>query len=417
MTAFLRSLDYRQSVLAIIVLAVVLRVIWAVAVPAIPVSDQTAYLTFAKNLAEHGVYGWTPQEPSAYWPVGTSAMFAVLYVVFGPFATASIVILNVIVGTAIVGLTIYLARLFFDETTALLAGLFMAIWPSQVAYVTVQASELPFTLLTLAGLAAWYAPKLPRLARPLLGGLAFAGAAYVRPVALLMPIVLWISKVPDWRAMRRQIPLVILTFIVMAVAIAPWSIRNTSVFGHFVLLSTNGGTNLWMGNNPETVGFYMELPAATATLNEYDRDKALAAEAMRYIVDEPITFLVRTAKKAVLLHASETIAVHWNAEGLTQRFGEGTLLPLKLLMQAFWMAALLLALIGLIELVRERGLLATILHPVVLIWAYFTAVYAVTVIQDRYHFPSHPFIAMLMAIGLLAAIRRFKGSASRDARV
>ena len=54
----------------------------------------------------------------------------------------------------------------------------------------------------------------------------------------------------------------------IAATIAPWSIRNNAVFGEFVLLSTNGGPNLWMGNNPDSTGFYMPLPSSVDGLSE-----------------------------------------------------------------------------------------------------------------------------------------------------
>ena len=60
----------------------------------------------------------------------------------------------------------------------------------------------------------------------------------------------------------------------------------------------------------------MPLPEFTRALNEYDRDKLLGEEAKRFILAHPAEFIFRTVKKAVLLHAGETIAVHWNAEGI-----------------------------------------------------------------------------------------------------
>jgi hypothetical protein len=56
----------------------------------------------------------------------------------------------------------------------------------------------------------------------------------------------------------------------------------------------------------------------------------------------------------------ETIAVSWNAEGIRQRFGESTLFPLKLFTQASWTALLFLGLTGLVAMIREGGLMATL---------------------------------------------------------
>ena len=119
------------------------------------------------------------------------------------------------------------------------------------------------------------------------------------------------------------------SLIVVAVTIAPWTIRNAKVFGHFVPMSTSDGVNLWMGNNPNSSGSYLPLPAPVQGLSEYDQNKILSEDALLYISEHPIAFISRTFKKAALLHLTETIAVTWNTEGIKQRFGENALFPLK----------------------------------------------------------------------------------------
>ena len=81
--------------------------------------------------------------------------------------------------------------------------------------------------------------------------------------------------------------------------------------------------------------------------------------------------------------------------------GERALFPLKILTQGFWSAMLLLALVGIGGMIYERGIMSTMLHPIVLTPLYFTAIYATFVVQDRYHFPSHPFVSILAAVPLL----------------
>jgi hypothetical protein len=161
-----------------------------------------------------------------------------------------------------------------------------------------------------------------------------------------------------------------------------------------------------MGNNPNSTGFYMSLPDSVMDLNEAQRDRLLGEAAKKYIIAEPGTFVLRTIKKAALLHFGETIAVHWNAEGIKRRLGESFLYPLKLINQLFWTVTLLLAILGLVMMIFTQGIVLSLVNPVVIIWIYFTAIYSVTTIQDRYHFPSHPFIAILAAIAILTFVKR-----------
>jgi hypothetical protein len=222
----------------------------------------------------------------------------------------------------------------------------------------------------------------------------------------LLPVLLWLTDLRDFPKLRERLSVMLVAMIVIAACIAPWSVRNTRLFSHFMLLSSNGGVVLWEGNNPESSGVEMAAPDSVAKLSEYERDKKLGEAALSYITEHPMDFVVRTAKKAILLHLNETIAVHWNAEGIKQRLGESAIVPLKLLMQAYWSLVLLLALAGVVVLACKIGPIRTLMHPIVAIWIYFTAVYSVMLVQDRYHFPSHPFIAMLSAITLASAVRR-----------
>ena len=387
---------------AIVVLALVLRAAWGIVVPVVPISDSRAYDILARALAEHGAYSWAANQLTAYWPPGTSAIYAALYVAFG-HGFLPVVVLNVILSTAIVGLTIGLSTELFDQKIGLLAGFLMAIWPSEVAYVTVLASEIPFTFFVLLGCAVWFAPGISSVMRVVASGLAFGVASYFRPVGLLLPVVLWLSAVLDWRKLRAALPVMLLSLVVVAVTIAPWTIRNAKVFGHFVPMSTSDGVNLWMGNNPNSDGFYSPLPGSVQGLNEYDQNKILSEDAMLYMSEHPLEFVSRTVKKAVLLHVTETIAITWNFEGIRQRIGENALFPLKLLTQGFWTGVLLLAFGGIIVLMRRDGILQALTNPALLIWIYFTAVYSIYVVADRYHFPSHPFISMLAAVAILAS--------------
>lgn len=391
--------QFRRWLLAVLAIAVVLRVAWALLVPVVPVSDSYAYDVFARNMVEHGTYGWEPDKPSAYWAVGTSAVYAALYALFD-VDYAPIVVLNVLLGSGIVLLSMLLARRWFGDLPALSAGLLLACWPGQIQFTTLLASELLFTFLML--LALWVASRSTTgrgyLYYPLCG-LLIAAAAYVRPIALLFPFMyaffLWLHG----QSIAKTVLFVCVTLVVAAAAIAPWSMRNTDVFGTFVTISTNSGANTWMGNNPDTTGFYMPLPEEVRGMNEAERDRILRDRAMTYIRDEPLSFVRRTLVKAVRLYERETIGVAWNEEGLRRTMGEAGILANKVIAQGYWMAALALAVFGFGAAARRAGAYI-VFHPAFVMIAYVTAVHAIIVIQDRYHYPAVPFLAMFGGVAL-----------------
>jgi hypothetical protein len=218
------------------------------------------------------------------------------------------------------------------------------------------------------------------------------------------------------RRIARPLAAAAVAFAVMAAAIAPWSIRNTRIFGHFVLISANGGENLWEGNHPGASGETEPMPAEALHMQEAERDTYLGNVAKAYIRAYPGRFVVRTLKKAVLLHSHETIGVHWNLPALEKAYGERAVWLLKLDSDVYWWIVLLLGLAGGCLLAWQRGIWAAITFPPIVLWGYFTALYSIMVVQDRYHFSSLPFIGMLAAFALVTLRRKMAGRAAAPTR-
>lgn len=391
----------RSPLVLIVGLGLALRIAWAVTVPVDPVSDSYAYHVFAKNIVDYGVFGWTPEEPTAYWPVGTSAVIASLYFLFGEDWTA-IVIMNIAISCLIIIQTFMVGKMYFSTITGLTAAAVIALWPSMILFVTVIASELLFIFFILGGLLAFGARTHRWWVSPLVAGLFWAAATYVRPLALPMPVVIGFTSV-IWGAMsvRESGAKVVVILVVIGVTLAPWAYRNYTVFGEPVLVSTNFGPTFWMGNHPGTNGGYTPLPEWTKGLSQSERDSRLTQEAMAYVAAEPGAFLWRTASKLVRLHDRETIGIAWNGPGIQRSLGSGALMPLKIVATGYWYIILLLSLCGVTFLAIRAGVLLTVQHPVFACWIYLAVFHAIVIINDRYHFPSIPFIAVLASLALL----------------
>jgi hypothetical protein len=381
----------------ILALALILRVAWAIAVPVNPVSDSFAYDTFARNLATGVGYGWGPGHLTALWPVGTSFVYSLLYRVFG-FTYVPIVCLNLAFSLATIWLAIRLAERWFTRESAIACGLVLALWPTLIQFTSVLASELIFNFLLLAWLFVWDRWPLKATPRGLLLGVIAAATCYIRPTALLLPALLccveWVRK----REFLSPLITTVLTYLVMAALIAPWSIRNTRLFGQFVVISTNGGVNLWEGNNPQTTGESQDFPPSAIAMEEGVRDTYLGGLAKDYIRQFPVRFAFRTLFKAVRLYSHETIGVYWNLPSLKARYGQTTVVVLKTIDNVYWYAVLFGGLAGVVILSMKNGFQQTLVCPAVALWIYFTAVIAVIVVQDRYHFPAIPLIALLCGV-------------------
>ncbi|MCI5178286.1 MAG: hypothetical protein D3911_02965 [Candidatus Electrothrix sp. AW3_4] len=383
----------------IILVALLVRTVWALLIPVSPVSDSHAYDTFARNIASGHGYGWLPTEPIATWAVGTSAIYAVFYKIFG-VNYLPIVIFNIFLGTGITILVFTLASHWFGDLSGVIAGLIIALCPGQVMFTTVLASELIFEFLILLAMYTFLIYSTEIIKKSVLTGVLLASATYVRTVGLLLPAVFGLIFYLQNKKLKTTIYCIGIIFLTMFVLISPWSYRNYKVFNRIILISSNSGTVLWMGNNPETDGGYMQIPKFDRVMDQPQQDHVLGKIAKQYITDNPVEFIFRSLKKILKLHKSDTIGVTWNSKSIVSRFGSGMLIPLKLLSAVFWITMLALGLIGLYIQYIKQGIMGLASHPAALCWLYFTGIHAVFIDSQRYHYPSVPFIAVLASLTL-----------------
>ncbi len=372
--------------MAVMALALVVRLVWAVVVPMSPLSDCAIYDGAAQRLARGLPYtiDAASSTPSAHWPVGTSFMYSLVYRVFDPGAWGyrPVVALNLVVSMAVVWLSMAVARKGFGARAGTVTGVLMALWPMHIEYTTIIGSEPVFTALMLGGILLWpnsakksglesgesgssaarQCPAISRIPCLLASGLCLAAATYVRPTSLLFPGIL--AGIDVLRTRRLLMPIgrgAIVGAVVIA-ALLPWSFRNQRVFHQFVLVSTNTGTNMWMGNNPDTTGYYQAPPQMDDSLNEAQKDKELGRIGKEYIRKDLVGFVKRSVVKAIRLHDRETIGVAWNQKGLERvssafepKAGSGTK-GLKAVSSGYWYLMLLLGAAGGVILARRDGL-------------------------------------------------------------
>ena len=376
--------------------ALLLRLTWAACVPAEPVSDGVLYDAFAQSIAAGHGYAFPDGTMTEYWPVGTSAVYSLIYRIFGTGPWV-IPIFQALLGSYIVGLTWRMARQALGPTVAAVAAWLTAAWPLLIEFTTVFASELLFIALVLTSLNIWISGRLPFALRMVLWGATIAAATYVRPTALPMlfifPAMQWIAD-RNWRAFLMG---TVLAGLTAALLFAPWAYRSIALFDRFVLVSANGGVNLWMGNNPESTGGYMALPDKSFP-NEVDRDHYYGREALNFIRSHPVDYAKLSLKRAITTYGRETIGVVWNDKGLSSKYSDRSLLWLKRISSTYWWMLIIAGFVGITLVIRRR--LAQALWPLLAAFAYLAAFPILTVGMDRYHVPVDPMLAVFAACAL-----------------
>lgn len=395
----------------VLALGLLVRLAWALAVPVVPESDVMAYDAFARTLANHGVFGWTKEEPFAFWAPGTSMIYGLVYALAG-FSFANVVVVNLVASAVMIVCTARVATRLFDARVGVASAAVLAAWPTLIMFTTLLASEVLYLALAMAAFDLWTLRRDRVLLRGLAAGLLLGIATLVRPMALLLPFVFAVSllAVGGWQRdeLARQARLVVVAFVALGGVLAPWVWRNYQLYGGLVLVSTNGGTILWMGNSPDPGAILGKLPPVVKGLNDYETNKILGAMARQDILADPLRFVVNTLQRVVQLFNNESIGAHWNSRGLKQAWGVDVLW-FKRLTQVSWGLIFVAAMIGASLLLRRLGALKALFSPMLLPVLYYTAIHAIVLATDRYHLVMAPQFAVLAALALVAGLQRRRG--------
>jgi 4-amino-4-deoxy-L-arabinose transferase-like glycosyltransferase len=396
----------------ILILGFLLRAVWALVVDVSPMSDGFVYDQLAQRIASGHGYSWPSGEVTAYWPVGTSALYACVYLIFG-HNMGVVAAVNVIMGTLLIAATYSLVRTQFERCIALLAAALVAVWPTWIAFTTIISSELPSTLAFTAALAVAFSGKGPAWLRTVISTVLIVVSTYIRanllPFVLLVPALIALQK----RSVKYLVAHGILAATITAVLIAPWALRNERAFGERVAISTNFGVNLWIGNNPQSHGGYDDPPAIGVDLeplNEVEEDKLYRKHAISFIRENPSRYLALTLSRVVQTFDRETYGVGWNQNGLAK----GATMPLKAIMAGYWLAIFAAALAGLALYLWQNP--ARILTAFVLIPGALVAPSILVMASERFHYGLAPFVAAFAAyavVRLLPLVHRGQQSDQR----
>ena len=261
-------------------------------------------LEVSKNiLAGHGfsIAFLGPRQATAYqYPLYTF-FFLAHYVFFGR-NFLPLELSQALLGAASCVLTFWLGRRLFEPAAGFLAGLAGAVYPTYVYWVArAQALTLEVFLLLAMILLLWRALERDRVRDWLAAGAVVGLGALSKTLYLIfVPSFLvwaWLLTGWDWRRLARRTAIYLLA---AAAVIAPWTVRNYSVFHRFIPVSANGGYNLWIGNNPAASGGIFaaggkgmwetmspDLAERLARSTDLEKDEILRAEAMSWIAAHP----------------------------------------------------------------------------------------------------------------------------------
>jgi len=269
-------------------------------------------------------------------------------------------LVQMLLGLWSVVLAFLLGRRVFDPATGLILAAFLATnWV--VIYFEGELLEPALLAVFLLALVLCLGRWLDRrsLAAAVGGGLLLGMAAIVRPNALvLLPVVagwmiFYTPREDRRRTLRRQLPVLLLG---AALALAPVTARNAVVARDFVPISTNGGINLWIGNNPRATGLVYadtevgllrscyDWPALVANLEQSQGRSLRHSEVSSYFCRRALAFILERPGRVLRLLEVKTLLFWGQAEPADNKDLAGEQSAYAVLRWNPWSFALILAL-------------------------------------------------------------------------
>lgn len=397
----MRTVTNNRAVWGWAIVAAAARVAWLCAVAPVAHWDGDIYARTALRIARGMGYvdTWNnlpPFKPTAFYPVGYPATLAIGNALFGPSVWVAGG-LNVLAAAITTAMVVLLARATWRPPAQHLAGALVALSPGSVLYASTYMTE------TVAGawlVAAVYLTATGRdgthggsVRSQWLTGICLGIGGLVRPQTLLLAPVL--ALLVGNGGLRRRTLAFARVGLACTMIVLPWTARNCIELDACALVSVNGGSNLWIGTDPEAHGGYRDLRPGEGcdhVHGEVAKDRCYGRLAVARIKNSPWQWLGLVPEKLEELLDGEFSPTEYlrTAGALSTQRAE----IIQRIDTAAFRGLCALTLLALLPLAGRPKLnhtgwcaLAAVLGNLVIHGVFFGA--------DRYHFAFSPLMAVL----------------------
>lgn len=277
-------------------------------------SDSLAYYFSAMSGAENGMF-------STYWPPGFPFFISIFYLIFKSNSTYVLTFVLTAIGVLVGIVAYYISlKLFKNKLAALLAFFMVCIQPSFLMHSPQILSDTLAVFIFALGIYYMLEeyllnghgkvkkhqnkeqqnPKTPEnLNRrfPLIIGILVGFLILIRPnyIFLVVPYFLLVIISPNISPNMLKIKAQKLALFALALflTLTPWLLYTEATLGEPVI-STNGGVNFYIGNNPGANGRYMEPYGLNSYQEGYQKS-------INYIISNPFWTITLYVKKTAML--------------------------------------------------------------------------------------------------------------------
>jgi len=417
---------------ATLALAGMVRILLVELMPMQPAGDYAVYHELGRLWATMGEYS-DGRYHTGYFPPGWPFLLSRLILVFGINPLAG-VLTNIALSLGIVLVAYRLSKRIWGESAGRWTAVILAFCPSQVMFSNLLCSEILFTFLFLFSLDLTLdqSPSIVKaLAQSLFSGLILGAATLVRSVTAIYPLIL----IPLFfrRPITNKQPWLrwMMVLAGFALVVIPWIIRNHSQVGR-TTISTNGGVNFYIGNNPHSVlgfrspdldlfhlrtadqirgarGGPIHLVHGISRMRPTDQayDDSLGYKlGWEYIRRKPAAFLKRGILNISYMMALDTDGPNVQPIQTTRKGHLNFIVWYTLAAQVYYFAILSCSILGIIWFVRSPGFRNRGAWLYLLTILYWLSVHFMFFGRARFHFPIVPLLAGFASLAICEITRR-----------
>ena len=396
----------RHALWLILLLATALRLGYLITYSHLPdwnflTVDNWYHLNWAQSIADGNLFGDTTYFRAPLYVYCLAALRAV--------AGSSLWVprlFGLVIGLLSVYTTYRIGNKLFGRQAGLWAALLHALYPIAIYFESELLLDPLFTLLfelVVYRLLIWFDNTTPR--QSLWLGLVIGLAAICRPTALVVvpiALVVWLLRKPlRWKQLA-------MLFAGMVVVIGPITVRNLAVADDPVLIASQSGINLYIGNNdvadgysatmPEPYGRNWQISQITYAAEKAKGKTLKPGEVSTYWTSQAIDWITKNPGNFIALYAKKVYAHFLNREISNNRnlhvfFGKVPLLHYNPITFGILIA---LSIIGLVSLGRWPGRMWLII-AVLIVYVSATSLFF---FNSRFRLPIVPILFVMSGMGL-----------------
>lgn len=284
------EISEKKYLTALLVVALLLRVIYALSVSLIPAD----YTGIDLDAVEYDQLGWSVAQGNGYTDVhgdpastrfpGYPVFLAMVYFFCGHNHQAAL-LAQALLGAITVFVIYFTARLLFQAKVSRIAGFVAACYPMFIYFVGLLMSEnlfffllsfLIFFIVSLDKSITWKKLSVTGLILGLLCLVRGNGLPYIG----IIPLYIFLRfQGKFWLKFKRAT-------VVLGVAIlvlVPWTIRNSLIYNRIMLPASEGGGVLWLAFNNINFTDYYVIEPAFDYVKQVGRENAASEEFYRLL--------------------------------------------------------------------------------------------------------------------------------------